>query len=118
MKIDVVMLTRNSNKPWFRRVLNAIYENIPVHCFIVVDGCSMDGTIDAIKSVFKEKVKVLRTHTSLGGARYLGMKLVDTEWFAFIDSDVEILEGWFDEAKNFMSHKKIPWHTRRFYSPS
>lgn len=35
------------------------------------------------------------------------MKLVDTEWFAFIDSDVEILDRWFDVAKRYMSNPKI-----------
>jgi hypothetical protein len=62
--LDVVMLTNNSNKPYFRRVLNAIKREIPVHC-----------------------------------SRYVGMKLVDTEYFAFIDSDVKILSGWFEVAR-------------------
>jgi hypothetical protein len=37
VSIDVVMLTKNSNKPWFGRVLEAIKREIPVHRFIAVD---------------------------------------------------------------------------------
>jgi len=53
--IDVVMLTKNSNKPWFRRVLTAIKREIPVHHFIVVDGYSTDGTVDVVKEFFRRQ---------------------------------------------------------------
>ena len=102
MRIDVVMLTNNSNKPYFRRVLNAIKREIPVHHFIVVDNYSTDGTLDVVKQYFKDVLLVIRTRGSLGYSRYVGMKLVDTEYFAFIDSDVEILSGWFNAAERFM----------------
>lgn len=107
MMIDVVMLTKNSNKPYFRRVLSAIKRNVPVHHFVVVDAYSMDGTVETIKEFFGDKVIVVRSNATLGKARYIGMKLVDTEWFAFIDSDCEILDSWFNVAKIFMRHPKI-----------
>jgi glycosyltransferase involved in cell wall biosynthesis len=44
--IDVVMLTKNSYKPYFRRVLRAIKREIPVYHFIVIDGYSTDGTVE------------------------------------------------------------------------
>jgi glycosyltransferase involved in cell wall biosynthesis len=44
------MLTKNSNRPWFRRVLAAIKREIPVHHFIVVDGYSTDGTVDVVRN--------------------------------------------------------------------
>ncbi len=105
--IDVIMLTKNSNKPFFKRVLAAIKRNILVHHFIVVDSYSTDGTVDVIREFFKDKVVVIKTRASLGFARYIGMKLVDTEWFAFIDSDVEILEGWHENAKPLMRVDRI-----------
>jgi len=105
--IDVVMLTKNSNKPYFRRVLRAIKREIPVHHFIVVDGYSTDGTMEIVKEFFGKRTKVIRTDAPLGGARYLGMRAVDTEWFAFIDSDVEILPAWFETAKRIMQHPRI-----------
>jgi len=78
LEIDVVMLTKNSNKPWFKRVLKAIKEEVPVHHFIVVDGYSTDGTIEVVKEFFDDKLILLRTRKPLGCARYLGMKPVDT----------------------------------------
>ena len=101
MSIDVVMLTKNSNKSWFRRVLAAI-KRIPLHHFIVVDGYSTDGTISVVKEFFRDKLIIVKTRGSLGLSRYLGMKLMDTEWFTFIDSDVEILPSWFKVARKFI----------------
>jgi len=105
--VDVVMLTKNSNRPWFRRVLSAIKREIPVHHFIVVDGYSTDGTIDTVKEFFGDKTIVIKTRAPLGCARYLGMKVVDTGWFAFIDSDVEIVPGWFKVASRYMCLPRI-----------
>jgi glycosyltransferase involved in cell wall biosynthesis len=105
--IDVVMLTKNSNRPWFRRVLAAIKREIPVHHFIVVDGYSTDGTVDVVKEFFGDKVVVIKTKAPLGCARYLGMRVVDTEWFVFIDSDVEVLPGWFKTVEKYMKYPRI-----------
>jgi len=104
--IDVIMLTRNSNKPYFRRVLRAVKEKIPVHHFIVVDGHSTDGTVETVKEFFGSRVKVIRTTGTLGYARLLGLMVSDTEWVVFVDSDVEILDG-YDVAKPLTRNPRI-----------
>ncbi|MEM4004917.1 MAG: glycosyltransferase family 2 protein [Desulfurococcaceae archaeon] len=106
-EIDVVMLTKNSNKPYFKRVLGAIKRNIPIHHFIAIDGYSNDGTVEVIREFFSDRLIVVKTKAGLGLARYIGMRSVDTEWFAFIDSDVEILDGWYESAKPLMKLDKI-----------
>ncbi|MEM1510774.1 MAG: glycosyltransferase family A protein [Thermofilaceae archaeon] len=106
-EIDVVMLTKNSNKPCFKRVLDAIKRNIPIHHFIAIDGYSNDGTIEVIHELFSDRLIVVKTKACLGLARYIGMRIVDTEWFAFIDSDVEILDGWYENAKPLMKLNKV-----------
>ena len=70
LEVDVVMLTKNSNKPWFKRVLKAIKEEVPAHHFIVVDGYSTDGTVEVVKEFFGDKLVLLRTGRPLGCARY------------------------------------------------
>jgi glycosyltransferase involved in cell wall biosynthesis len=69
-EIDVVILTKNSNKPWSKRVLTAIKKEIPVHHFIVVDGYSTDGTIEIVRELFDRKIVVIKTLSPLGCARY------------------------------------------------
>ncbi|MEM1510718.1 MAG: glycosyltransferase [Thermofilaceae archaeon] len=49
---------------------------------------SNDGPVEVIREFFSDRLIVVKTKAGLGLARYIGMRSVDTKWFAFIDSDV------------------------------
>jgi glycosyltransferase involved in cell wall biosynthesis len=104
-KIDVVMPTWNSNKPYFEQVIKFIKENVPVHKFVVVDRFSRDGTLDVIKKYFPE-AEIIRTNANLAIARKIGILHTDCEFIAFIDDDVFITNEWFPRLYNLM--KKFP----------
>jgi glycosyltransferase involved in cell wall biosynthesis len=103
-RIDVIMCTYNSNKPYFHTVLQRIFEEVPVHCFIVVDRFSSDGTVSRVLDVFP-KAKVVRSLENLGRARKIGIDIVDTSFFAFIDDDVELFKGWYKYVKGLMGNR-------------
>lgn len=96
--LDVVMCTWNSDKPWFKNCLQSIKREIPVHCFIVVDRLSEDSTLQTVKQVFP-KARVVKTQRKLAEQRRLGIGLVDTPWFVFCDSDIELMQGWHEKIK-------------------
>jgi len=98
LKVDVVMCTWNSNKPYFVECLSSIRREIPIHHFILIDRFSNDGTVEAVKKIFPEAV-VRETYANLGAARKIGIDLVDTEFFVFVDSDIELCKGWFREIE-------------------
>lgn len=100
--LDVVMCTWNSNKLWFRKCLESIKKEIPFHHIIVVDRFSVDGTQNAIKEIFPSAI-IAQSVENLAVARALGVKSVDTDWFLFIDSDVEIPKGWFKKILSNLS---------------
>ena len=100
MKIDVVMLTKNSEYI-LRRCLSSIYRNIPVNNLIVIDGFSKDNTIKILEE-FNEKygnLRLIRDGGTRARAREIGIENVETEWFMFVDSDVVLCRGWFDKAR-------------------
>lgn len=105
-KIDVVMVTLNSNKPYFRRCLKSIKVNVPIHHLILVDQFSEDGTINTVKHCFP-RAMVIQTTETLASARRLGIDAVDTEYFALIDDDVELRDGWFDKIIRHFSDDKV-----------
>lgn len=90
-RIDVVMLTYNCER-FLRRVLDSVYHEIPVHHLIVIDGYSEDRTLKTVRQY--PNVEIIQTKKSLGKSREIGIRKVDTEWFAFVDSDVVLKRGW------------------------
>ena len=104
MKVDVILLTKNSDGPYFKQCLESLYRNVPVNRLIVIDGGSTDGTIGVLRNY-----KGVEVYYDIGGtrgrSRQLGISKVSTEWFFFLDSDVILHDGWFKRAKEFMTQK-------------
>lgn len=98
-KIDVVVLTKDSEEI-LKKCINSIYENIPVNNLIVVDGFSRDKTLDIIQKYSDEhkNVKIFRDNGTRATARQIGIKNVETEYFAFVDSDAILCKNWFEKA--------------------
>ena len=64
LRVDVVLLTKNSLKPCLLECVKSIYENVPVNRLIVIDGGSTDGTIE-----FLEKMRDVEIIDDSGGNR-------------------------------------------------
>jgi len=91
MKIDVTVATLNSsNTIW--KCLNSIHQNIPYRKIIVVDGGSVDDTVKICKSFGAELISA--RGALLGETRFLQALNCETEWIAFIDSDVYVKKNW------------------------
>jgi len=90
-KFDVCIPTLNSGKT-LERCLKKIVEIIPYRKIIIADGYSKDNTVEIAK---KYGCEIFRTKKSLGEVREELIKRVKTEWFFFIDADIEINEKWF-----------------------
>jgi len=97
--VDVVMLTKNSAR-MLNACLKSVYENVPVNRLIVIDGFSTDGTLKILDEFNKKhgNVKLIIENSSRGKARERGIQEVETEWFAFVDSDVILCKDWFRKA--------------------
>jgi glycosyltransferase involved in cell wall biosynthesis len=94
MTIDVVVPTKNSART-LKQCLTAIYREIPVCHLIVIDANSKDGTVDVVSQF--PNVDLVSGPWHLGKAREIGIKRVDTDLFAFVDSDVIVGSDWLKE---------------------
>jgi len=101
MKVDVVMCTWNSNKPYFVRCLESIKREVPIHHFILIDRFSTDGTVEAVSEEFSHAL-IKRSNARLAFSRKLGIDLVDTEFFVCVDSHIELCDGWFKRIMNYV----------------
>jgi len=101
--IDAVVLTKNSEKT-LENCLRSIYKNIPLRKLIVVDGYSTDKTSEILQTFNRKykNIKVIRDSGTRATARQKGIENVETDWFMFVDSDVELCEDWFEKAKKYI----------------
>ena len=86
------MLTKNCEKT-LGLTLRSIVKSIPVARIIVIDGGSNDKTLETAKR-FADFI-VSDDGKGIGYARDLSLSFVETEIFAFVDSDVIITDEWF-----------------------
>lgn len=108
MKIDVVLLTKNSVKPCLELCLKSIEREVPVNRLIVVDGGSTDGTLNVIKKYRDlNPLIIIDKDGNRATARQIGISKVETEFFAFIDSDVVLPPGWFKEAMKYFDDPSV-----------
>jgi len=101
--VDVVVLTKDSER-MLEPCLNSVFRNIPVNRLIVIDGHSTDRTLEIVGK-FQEKhgnVVMAEDNGTRGSARSKGIKLVETEWFMFVDSDVVLCDNWYTKALRFV----------------
>src|SRR3990170_1916525 len=98
--VDVVVLTKNSEH-LLGRCLASIYENVPVKNLIVVDGYSTARTLKIVNKGNEEhgNVLVLRMNGTRAKAREAAIRLVSTDWFMFVDSDVILSRDWFKKVQ-------------------
>jgi len=97
--LDIIMITKNSVEPCLDESLNSIEEAAKFSQIkprlIVVDGGSDDGTLDIVESHREElNTVILFDEGNRATARQLGIEHVETELFAFIDSDVVLIKEW------------------------
>ena len=94
--IDVVMTTLDS-EVFLEKCLYTVYREIPVNKLWICDGGSKDSTLEIIKKFPRVEIFV-KPEIRTGGKllEYL-TSLVETDWFAFVDSDLELTPGWYDE---------------------
>src|SRR4030066_1106052 len=97
--VDVVLLTKNSEKV-LEKCLTSVYENVPVNQLIVIDGYSIDKTIDILSSFDRKyhNVRITYDKGTRATAREKGIQQVKTDWFMFIDSDVVVCKNWYQKA--------------------
>lgn len=106
MKFDVVMPTLNSasrlGNNIFKEVLLKIHEEIPVNRLIVVDDCSEDNTRKILEQF---DALVIDGSGSLGKAREIGIKNVETKWFYFIDDDNILTPNFHEKMLKYVDNK-------------
>jgi glycosyltransferase involved in cell wall biosynthesis len=102
-QIDVTVATKNSART-LDRCLSAIWANIPVRNLIVVDAGSDDDTVEIARH---NGGTVILESGLLGRVRYVQAMKCETEWIAYVDSDVYIYDSWWHEVSKYLGSQGV-----------
>jgi len=92
-RIDVIILTKNSEET-IDKCIESVKKNVPLCHLIIVDGFSDDKTLKIIKEKVKSNLIIIQTDMGLASCREFALRIADSDWVAFIDSDIEVNENW------------------------
>ncbi len=102
--ITLCVCTYNSSKT-LEQCLASLRDALPRSRLLVVDHMSTDNTI-AI--ALKHNAEVYKENVGLGWARQLCIDMVTTPYFAFVDSDVELIDrGFFRRAVEILEDRRV-----------
>jgi hypothetical protein len=100
--IEVIIPVIHTNELW-RANLTSIYREVPVRRLLISDGGCKDDSIEVAKSFPRVEVFDHAKYVSLGYCLRKLIEAVDTEWFAYLHSDVYLPPGWFGAM---LAHQK------------
>lgn len=100
--IDVIIPVIHTNELW-RKNLISIYREIPVKRLLISDGGCKDNTLDIVADFPRVVVFDHREYKSLGYCLRKLIQEVETEWFAYLHSDVYLPAGWFEAMQKHQS---------------
>lgn len=104
--VDVVIPTYNSNNRGFRKVLESLGRELPLHHLIIVDAFSTDGTAETVRKIYPGAI-IVKTESRLGRALKEGFDRIDTEFFVSLDDDDELASGFYDAVTKCLEYPNV-----------
>lgn len=107
MKISIIIPYKNSEQ-WLPRCINSLIEQSGDFEFIFVNDGSIDNSKQIIENVSDSRIKSFDNNRTagVGGARNTGLDNVSGEWFTFLDSDDESINGVYGIYLNAINQSK------------
>lgn len=92
--VDLVITTYNRRELARRAVANALEQDCPGLRVTVVDDGGSDGTTEALRGGFGDRIRVIRqANAGLSAARNRGIAETSSKYVAFLDDDDLLLPG-------------------------
>lgn len=99
--VSFVIIGKNAESS-IARLLESILKLTPAHVaseIIYVDSASRDRTVDIVKQYPATILQLSASQPLCASAgRFMGLQYATGRYIAFIDSDMEVQEGWLDQA--------------------
>jgi len=98
--VTVIIPVIHSNALW-RKNLESFYREIPIAQLLLADGGCTDDTVQIAEKFPRVRVLDHRDFVTLGFSIRKLIEEVKTEWFIYLQSDVFLPSGWFDDMTKY-----------------
>jgi hypothetical protein len=96
--VDVIIPVFHTNELWEKN-LYSIFREIPIKRLLVSDGGVIDKSLEILANFPRVEVVNHKNFNTLGKCIAELIKLVETDWFIYLHSDVYLPNNWFDKMK-------------------
>ncbi len=110
--VDVGILTLDADA-FLEKSLYTFYREIPIRKLFVCDGGSKDKTLEILENFPRVVLHYKPEIRTTGKAMEFLFSIIETEWFVFIDADIELMHGWYDEMCKNQTRYGVLENSRR-----
>jgi glycosyltransferase involved in cell wall biosynthesis len=98
--VDILMVTLDAEL-YLEKCLDTVYREVPVNKVFVVDGGSKDKTLEILGKYHRVEIHERPDIRTTGKGYEFLLARATTPWIVFMDADIELPEGWYDEMLKF-----------------
>lgn len=105
LKTAVVILNYNGEHH-----LKSFLPSVVSHCpedaeIIVADNASTDGSLDFLREAYPQVRRIeMKENTGFAGGYNAALEEVDAQYFALVNSDLEVTEGWLKPLTDYLDN--------------
>lgn len=106
--VTVIIPTYNASKYITETVESILNQDFQDFEIIIVDDCSIDSTVNIVKAINSEKIRIITLDENHGGPsrpRNIGIKNAKGKYIAFCDSDDLFVEGRIGNSVKFLNEE-------------
>ena len=108
-KVTIVILNWNGLQYLRQFLPSVLASSYPNTELVVVDNASTDASVAFLREQYpKTRIIQLERNFGFAGGYNQGLKLVQSDYYVLLNSDVEVESGWIDPVIQFMeSHQEV-----------
>ena len=118
MKLSIITLTYNKLE-YTKKYIESLYKYTKDFELIIVDNGSTDGTVDYIKSLQKDNIKLIVNNENLGFSKgnNQGLEIASGEYIGFLNNDILLYPNWFEECEKVFQKENVGFISPRHVNP-